>query len=54
MMTMGLVGLVVNAALFLITAFVGDATGFSLTVGDFPPDSDRLDRSSRPSSDRSS
>jgi putative membrane protein len=38
MMTMGLAGLVVNAALFLITAFVGDAAGFSLTVGDYPPD----------------
>lgn len=38
MMTMGLAGLLVNAALFLITAFVGDAAGFSLIVGDFPPD----------------
>jgi putative membrane protein len=36
--TMGLAGLLINAALLLITAFVGDAVGFSLTVGDFPPD----------------
>jgi putative membrane protein len=37
-MTMGLVGFLVNAALFLVTAFIADATGFTLTVGDFPPD----------------
>ena len=36
--TMGLVGFLVNAALFLVTALIADAAGFSLTVGDFPPD----------------
>ena len=38
LVTMGLVGFLVNAALFLVTAVIGDAAGFSLTVGDFPPD----------------
>jgi putative membrane protein len=38
LLTMGLVGFLVNAALFLITAVIADSTGFSLTVGDFPPD----------------
>ncbi len=38
LVTMGLVGFLVNAALFLVTALVADAAGFSLTVGDFPPD----------------
>ena len=37
-MTMGLVGFVINAALLLATAFVSDALGFALTVGDYPPD----------------
>ena len=37
-MTMGLVGFVINGALFLATAFVADALGFKLKVGDFPPD----------------
>jgi uncharacterized membrane protein YvlD (DUF360 family) len=37
MMTMGLVGFVVNAGLLLLTAFIADSTGFDLTVGDFPP-----------------
>jgi len=37
-LTMGLAGLLINAALFLVTALIGDAAGFSLTVGDFPPD----------------
>jgi len=36
--TMGLVGFVINAALLLATAFVSDLAGFTLTVGDFPPD----------------
>jgi putative membrane protein len=36
--TMGLVGFLVNAALFLITALIADSAGFNLTVGDFPPD----------------
>jgi putative membrane protein len=38
LVTMGLVGFLVNAGLFLVTAFIADSTGFSLTVGDFPPD----------------
>jgi putative membrane protein len=37
-MTMGLFGFVVNAVLLLLTAFVADLAGLSLTVGDFPPD----------------
>jgi putative membrane protein len=37
-MTMGLVGFVINGALLLVTAFVTDFAGFTLTVGDFPPD----------------
>lgn len=37
-MTMGLVGFVINGALLLATAFVTDLAGFTLTVGDFPPD----------------
>jgi putative membrane protein len=36
--TMGLIGFLVNAALFLITALIADSAGFNLTVGDFPPD----------------
>lgn len=36
--TMGLVGFLVNAGLFLVTALIADSAGFSLTVGDFPPD----------------
>ena len=38
LMTMGLIGFVVNAALLLATAYVANSTGFDLTVGDFPPD----------------
>jgi putative membrane protein len=38
LMTMGLIGFAINAALLLVTAFVADSTGFALTVGDFPPD----------------
>ena len=38
LVTMGLVGFLVNAALFLITALIADSAGFNLTVGDFPPD----------------
>jgi len=37
-MTMGLVGFLINAALLLVTALVADAAGFVLKVGDFPPD----------------
>jgi putative membrane protein len=38
LVTMGLIGFVINAALLLVTAVVADATGFDLKVGDFPPD----------------
>lgn len=38
LVTMGLVGFLVNAALFLVTALIADSAGFNLTVGDFPPD----------------
>jgi putative membrane protein len=38
MMSMGLVGFLVNAGLFLVTALIADSAGFNLTVGDFPPD----------------
>ena len=38
LVTMGLIGFLVNAALFLVTAVIADSAGFTLTVGDFPPD----------------
>ena len=38
LVTMGLVGFLVNAGLFLVTALIADSAGFKLTVGDFPPD----------------
>lgn len=38
LVTMGLVGFVINAGLLLVTALVADTAGFNLTVGDFPPD----------------
>ena len=38
MMSLGLVGFLINAALLLVTALVADAAGFNLTVGGFPPD----------------
>ena len=37
LMTLGLVGFLINAALLLLTAFISDLAGFKLTVGDFPP-----------------
>ena len=37
-MTLGLVGFLINGGLFLVTAWVADALGFSFKVGDFPPD----------------
>lgn len=37
-MTVGLIGFLINAALLLATAFVSEQLGFTLTVGDFPPD----------------
>jgi putative membrane protein len=38
LMTMGLIGFVINAGLLLVTAYVANSTGFDLTVGKFPPD----------------
>jgi putative membrane protein len=37
MMTMGLFGFVINAALLLLTAFIADLVGLDFTVGGFPP-----------------
>jgi putative membrane protein len=37
MMTLGLVGFLINAALLLLTAAIADMTSFHLTVGKFPP-----------------
>jgi len=37
-MTMGLVGFAINAGLLLLTAAIGDAVGYDLVIGDFPPD----------------
>jgi putative membrane protein len=38
LMTLGLVGFVINAGLLLLTALIADNAGFDFTVGDFPPD----------------
>ncbi len=38
MMTMGLVGFLINAGLLLVTAIIGKSAGFDLTIGDYPPD----------------
>jgi putative membrane protein len=38
LMTVGLIGFVINAALLLATAFVSKTLGFTLQVGDYPPD----------------
>jgi putative membrane protein len=38
LMTLGLIGFVINAGLLLLTAWITDALHFSLKVGDFPPD----------------
>ena len=38
MMTLGLIGFVINGGLLLLTAGVSNALAFDLTVGDFPPD----------------
>jgi putative membrane protein len=37
MMTLGLIGFLINAGLLLLTAVIANTTGFDLTVGDFPP-----------------
>jgi putative membrane protein len=36
-MTMGLVGFAINAGLLLLTAFISQAVGFDLVIGEFPP-----------------
>ena len=36
-MTMGLIGFAINAGLLLLTAFISQAVGFDLVIGDFPP-----------------
>jgi putative membrane protein len=36
--TMGLAGVVVNAALFIVAAYVSNEIGGAIKVGDFPPD----------------
>ncbi len=38
MMTLGLVGFLINAGLLLLTAAITGAMHFDLKVGDFPPD----------------
>ena len=38
LMTLGLIGFVINAGLLLLTAAVTNAMSFDLKVGDFPPD----------------
>ena len=38
MMTLGLIGFVINAGLLLLTAGIASAMHFDLKVGDFPPD----------------
>jgi putative membrane protein len=37
MMTLGLIGFVINAGLLLLTAGIAGAMSFDLIVGDFPP-----------------
>ena len=36
--TLGLVGFLINGGLLLLTAWLSDLVGFTLHVGDFPPD----------------
>ena len=36
-MTMGLIGFAINAGLLLLTAFISQAVGFDLVIGEFPP-----------------
>jgi len=38
LMTLGLIGFVINGALLLLTAWIADLAGLGLTIGDFPPD----------------
>lgn len=36
--TLGLFGIVINAVLLILVAWIADAMGVAFTVGDFPPD----------------
>jgi putative membrane protein len=38
MMTLGLFGIVINAALLIAVAFIADLVGFSFVIGGFPPE----------------
>jgi putative membrane protein len=38
LVTFGLIGFVINAALLLLTAWIADLLNVTLTVGDYPPD----------------
>ena len=38
LMTLGLIGFVINGGLLLLTAWIADQLGLGLTIGDFPPD----------------
>jgi putative membrane protein len=38
LMTLGLVGFLINGALLLLTAWIASLAGLGLTIGDFPPD----------------
>ena len=38
MMTLGLFGILINAALLIAVAFIADLVGFTFVVGGFPPD----------------
>lgn len=38
MMTLGLFGLIINAGLLLLVAWLSDLIGITFTIGDFPPD----------------
>jgi putative membrane protein len=37
-MTLGLFGIVINAGLLIVVAFIADIAGFDFVVGGFPPD----------------
>ena len=49
-MTLGLFGIVINAGLLLLIAWLSDLVGITFTVGGFPPDFSLSAPSSRPSS----
>jgi putative membrane protein len=38
LMTLGLIGFVINGGLLLLTAWIADQLDLGLTIGDFPPD----------------